>query len=261
MSTGVFFALFLSIFSSSAFAVPDSVFKNKGEFAKHEPLCGSFHLTSYLKRTDPEKPLHIYIEGDGFAWRSRRVASSDPTPRSDLMTKWAASDPSPNIAYLARPCQYSSRKTDDLCKTDAYWTSQRYSDIAYEAMDQAVDHLKKISGSQTIQVTAYSGGAVFAIELAARRNDIEFIRTVAGNLDPDEVNRYHHVDGPTGGLNPMKQAARVSHIRQEHWIGSEDRTIPPYLADTLLKKMGDPKNAVVKIVQGASHDKGWDNLK
>ena len=46
--------------------------------------------------------LHIYIEGDGLSWRSRRRVSQDPTPTRPTGLMLAAADPS--LATIISSC-------------------------------------------------------------------------------------------------------------------------------------------------------------
>jgi hypothetical protein len=45
-----------------------------------------------------------YQSGDGLAWLSSDVPSSDPTPLDPLALRLALAKPARNAAYLARPC-------------------------------------------------------------------------------------------------------------------------------------------------------------
>lgn len=63
-------------------------------------------LASWQKITVSAAGYKIYIEGDGYAFDVRGRATSDPTPRGTLMRELAFGDDSPNVMYLARPCQY-----------------------------------------------------------------------------------------------------------------------------------------------------------
>ena len=113
--TGLFFLFFLIAGCSSVREI---------EGFKYVPLkAGNFELASWVKITRPGAPLRIYIEGDGFAWRDRRTPSDDPTPKDDLVLNLARADSSPNVAYLARPCQYISSFS---CRS-FYWTKGRFS--------------------------------------------------------------------------------------------------------------------------------------
>ncbi|MGX8941887.1 hypothetical protein ACWWJF_17980 [Symbiopectobacterium sp. Eva_TO] len=71
---------------------------------QHGTLCvAPFHLTTYTRITRVDRPLHIYIEGDGRAWRDRYRVSGDPTPRRAMGLALAAEDTATNVVYLARP--------------------------------------------------------------------------------------------------------------------------------------------------------------
>jgi len=41
----------------------------------------TFTLRAWQRISDPNQPVRVYIEGDGFAWVSRSRPSDDPTPR------------------------------------------------------------------------------------------------------------------------------------------------------------------------------------
>ena len=77
----------------------------------------TFVLRALSKTTAPVNILRVYIEGDGFAWVNRTTPSDDPTPRNPLGLKLAAADPSPNVLYLARPCQYVGLQSAGICTT------------------------------------------------------------------------------------------------------------------------------------------------
>ena len=81
----------------------------------------AFVLKGYAK-DGPGKDLVVYIEGDGRAWRSRRVPSDDPTPRDPLAFRLAVRDPAPKVLYLGRPCQYVSPKSWRRCEP-RFWTT------------------------------------------------------------------------------------------------------------------------------------------
>ncbi|ARU21294.1 bifunctional N-acetylglucosamine-1-phosphate uridyltransferase/glucosamine-1-phosphate acetyltransferase [Ralstonia solanacearum] len=82
---------------------------------------GSFVLTAYSRIARPDAPLDLYIEGDGLAWISRSEPSLDPTPREAVGLALAAADPAPNVAYVARPCQFTPMAMNPRCGVP-YWT-------------------------------------------------------------------------------------------------------------------------------------------
>lgn len=215
-----------------------------------------FVLTSYTRFKRPGGTLHVYIEGDGLAWRSRNRLSDDPTPRHLLVLTLASKDLSDNMAYLARPCQYAP--AEPACDS-IYWAEKRFSEEVIAAMDRAVDELKQRAGAQKVRLTGYSGGAAVAVLLAARRSDVVFLRTIAGSLDPEAVNRHHRVSPLSGSLDPMDVAAEVAAIPQEHLVGRKDKVVPPFIAENFVQKEGNPPTA--KIVEvNADHWSGWAEI-
>lgn len=215
-----------------------------------------FHLLSYDKINKPRTSLKIYIEGDGSAWLSRNNLSDDPTPRNPLVLTLASKDGSDNVAYLSRPCQYGMSEKDSRCNSD-YWSSKRFSEEVISSMDQAIDLLKEKAQAKSIHLIGYSGGGAVAVLLAARRNDVVSLRTIAGNLDHESVNHYHGVSNLHGSLNPIDVAYKVSSIPQEHFIGKEDKVIPSFIAHQFLQKMNHPLCAKIVEVPNASHNSGW----
>ena len=73
-----------------------------------------YSVATIQKITDNTATLHVYIEGDGRSFDKHGHATSNPTPRSHFMRDMAAADNSPNVVYIARPCQFVM---DDKCQT------------------------------------------------------------------------------------------------------------------------------------------------
>ena len=64
----------------------------------------------------PVDEVHVYIEGDGYAWATTTDPSDDPTPINPLALRLAAVDDAPNVLYLARPCQFRPAGTRELVR-------------------------------------------------------------------------------------------------------------------------------------------------
>lgn len=222
---------------------------------KMEVPADGFTLTAYARLTRPGLPLRVYIEGDGYAWISRDRASSDPTPHHALALSLALADTSPNVVYLARPCQYSLALSPQCQAT--YWTHRRFSEEVVIAMNRAVDAMRNPTSGQTVELVGYSGGAAIAVLLAARRQDVSALYTVAGNLDTEAVNRYHRVSPMPLSLNPVDAAARVAHIPQLHLVGIDDKIIPAFVAERFVAAMGGDCEGMIQHVAGATHGNGW----
>ena len=224
----------------------------------HEVLVRAdpFVLTSFFRVSRIDQPIDIYIEGDGRAWLSRTQPSADPTPRRALALQLAVRDPAPNVVYLARPCQFT--KDDRLCNRD-YWTGKRYSAEVIGAMDEAVSHYASLAPGQPINLIGYSGGGAVSILVAARRTDIASIRTVAGNLDVDEVVRLHGVTPMPASINPLSEARQVAGIPQIHFSGGLDTTVPPSIAARFAMVAGG-SCVQTRIIPGLKHEGNWPRL-
>ena len=101
----------------------------------------------------------------------------DPDQHAD-----AVAGPAPNVAYLARPCQFMPMDRNPQCAVP-YWTGKRYTPEVIASMNDAVDRLVARVPGQPVNLIGYSGGGAVAVLIAARRHDVATLRTVAGNLD------------------------------------------------------------------------------
>jgi pimeloyl-ACP methyl ester carboxylesterase len=227
----------------------------KSGFRKELIDTGDFTILAYSRIKKLGMSLVIYIEGDGSAWETRTRLSEDPTPRDPLVIKLAAIDPSPNVAYLARPGQYTLIGASSC--NPSYWSDERFSETVVKAMDQAVEHLKSKYGAKEVSLIGYSGGGAIAVLVAARRGDITKLRTVAGNLDHVSVSNYHGVSSLGGSLNPIDVATGIAILPQRHFAGESDNVIPSFIARSFVKRAGDKNYDRVIIVKGATHSAGW----
>ncbi|MNM36114.1 Alpha/beta hydrolase family protein [compost metagenome] len=226
-----------------------------GNLHRDQVATDSFVLTSFYRLTRQDLPLIVYIEGDGLAWRNRTKPSTNPTPHQAMGLMLAAVDPAANVVYLARPCQFTPMPANPLCDK-AYWTNKRFADEVVIAMNQAVSHYaSKISG-QPIHLIGYSGGGALAVLIAARRNDVSSVRSVAGNLDQAEVNRLHHVSAMPESLNAIDVAPHVAGIAQIHFSGGDDTIVPPFIAQRFVTATGG-QCARAYLVPDMNHEDDW----
>lgn len=194
----------------------------------------TFPIFSAFPATDPYAPqdLNIVIEGDGYAFVSRTQPSGDPTPKNPIGLYLAMKK---NAIYLARPCQFVR---NDACRI-YYWTTGRFDAQAYQALNQAIDNMKKarqLPESTKVNLIGYSGGAYMAMLLAATRNDIKHVETYAGLLSPEDWTEKFKL---TPLQTPLSSAAifdHTSHIPMIHHCGVEDKIIPCDLSAKIINK-------------------------
>ena len=199
------------------------------------------------------KTLRVYIEGDGHAWASRRRPSLDPTPRNLLLIDLVRQDHYPDRAYIARPCQFV---WGDNCKVPV-WTSLRYSQPMVDTLNEALDQLKAKRPYSNIELIGFSGGGTLALLMAASRDDVISIRTVAGNLDPTFVNQFHKVSPMPDSLNPIDFSKKLASIPQLHFIGGKDTVIPPAVYNHYQSSFSK-QNCLSRYVKpDAHHNSGW----
>lgn len=223
---------------------------------KKEIATAPFMLTSFERIQSPGGEVHLYIEGDGLAWVSRHTPSLDPTPKNPVSLKLAVQDASPNVIYLARPCQYSKLTTAGACP-QKYWTSHRFAPEVMASMNMALDEIKSRYGITGFHLTGFSGGANVAALLTEQRNDVLSLRTVAGNLDHVLLHQIHGVSQIPNSLNAKNKARTISHIPQYHFIGEEDKVVLPAIARSFISASGQTHCIRSKIIPGVSHGKGW----
>jgi pimeloyl-ACP methyl ester carboxylesterase len=219
----------------------------------------TFVLTVFSRIADPAVPLVVYIEGDGLAWKSRSEPSLNPTPRDPVGLKLAALDGAPNVLYVARPCQYTPQNQDWNCRAEI-WTSHRFSEPVIRSVSQAIDSVRARNGiTAGVHLVGYSGGGAVAALIAARRSDVLSLRTVAGNLDHDALNRLHGVSLMPHSLNAADVAANLAHLPQRHLVGGRDTIVPRSVIDSYVRKIGSDRCGTVIVIDGVSHENGWES--
>ena len=200
--------------------------------------------------------LTIYIEGDGFAWANGLQPSPDPTPINPMGLRLALAHPAGNAAYLARPCQYTMPR-GETC-SQHYWTNARFAPEVLDAMNIAISTIKDRFGARELVLVGYSGGAAIAALVAARRDDVVELVTVAGNLDHAAWTTHHRLSPLSGSLNAADVARTIAQIPQTHFIGEEDRVIPTELAQNWPEAFSGSRQKNIHIIPSFDHSCCWD---
>ncbi len=199
--------------------------------------------------------LHVYIEGDGLAWISRTKPSTNPTPTDDVTLSLAKHDPSnAAVLYLARPCQYVQGQDRRLCQRK-FWTSHRLAPEVITALNEAIDKAKQDTNAKDVVLVGFSGGGAAAVLVAAKRNDVKFLGSVAGLLDHEKWTNWHNVSPLSGSLNPVEFVQQVQSIPQKHISGLSDDIVPTSTQDPFCKKLNQAD--ACESIAGVNHYSPW----
>jgi pimeloyl-ACP methyl ester carboxylesterase len=190
-----------------------------------------------LRSTDV---LNIFIEGDG-----------NPGVALDL-----AQSVGGNSVYIARPCQYLVGNRLNSC-TKALWTSHRYSDTVIHSTNRAITAMKLRYQAKQIRLIGFSGGGTVASIVAALRDDVDLLVTIAGNLDHKRWTDFNQIDPLAGSLNPIDFSRALESVPQIHLIGERDDVVPGSVLSSYLGHMTRLDNVQSYIVVGADHTCCW----
>lgn len=219
--------------------------------------AGPFALTAFERMHQRHAPATLYIEGDGPIRHDSTPFAEDATPFNPVALHLATRDRAQNVAYLARPCQYTGLLNKEQDCSAVYGPSQRFSPIVVGAYDTALDDIKRRYNIDGFHLVGYGGGAAVAAVLAAQRGDILSLRTVAGTLDIDAVAAIDKLPLTRESLNPTAFAGALSRMPQVHFIGGQDRHTPPAVLHSYLQALGESNCVQYELIQEAGHDESW----
>ncbi len=207
-------------------------------------------IANWYKIEKPGQALKVYIEGDGQAFDEEGLPTDNPTPKGMFMRELAAEDPSPNVAYVARPCQF----LQVACREED-WTVGRFSENVIKSMDTAIGALMKKARTDKVVLIGFSGGAQVAGLVAVRHPErVQKLITIAGVLDQKAWTTYHGDSPLTKSLNLKDYRQVFQTIPQVHYAGGKDEVVPPQLIQDFV---GADK---VIVVPRAGHGKGFSSI-
>ena len=216
-----------------------------------------FSLMAFFNHSpNPVKVVTIYLEGDGHAWVGGRYPSDDPTPLDPVALRLAMAQPNGAVAYLARPCQYLKQANAARC-TETMWTKDRFSKAVVDSTNQGVSFIKNKWGAQQIVLVGYSGGARIALELAAQRDDIKQIITVAGNMDPTAWTLELGLKPLTVMQSNRKLILATKQVPQTYFIGDADNVIPSKLVKEFANQYPAHNRPRVIVIRDNAHVCCW----
>lgn len=220
------------------------------DYVYKEVKTRDFTIATWQKTTSSQAVYKVYIEGDGYAFNSYGKPTQDPTPKGTFVRELAFGDNSPNVIYLARPCQYIKSPT---C-SKRHWTTARF---APEIINAEFDAIKQIVGDNQVILIGFSGGAQIAGLIATAKYglNIKKIITVAGNLDHLSWTQYHNLPPLNESMNLESYRTQFANIPQIHYVGSDDKVIPPILVKEFIGN-----DELIVEVDGASHNEDWESI-
>lgn len=203
-----------------------------------------FEIATWQNLTDASTPVHIYIEGDGYAFDRHGRPTGNPTPRKHVMRNLAAIDDGANVIYMARPCQYIKSPNCDVSD----WTDGRFSKEILDSMHTAI---KIAAKNRPIILIGYSGGAMVSGLLIQNYPDLNIKKwiTIAGVLNHTDWTEYFN-DTP---LKKSLNLNKLPNVSQVHYIADGDKVVP----NELSKKWIKDDNIIT--VHNAAHD-SWRGL-
>lgn len=215
--------------------------------------AGNFQLRAYERMHKRYAPADVYIEGDGFDDNSKGGLKIDPTPMNPVALHLATRDKADNVVYLARPCQFMGNEGCD----ESLWQGRRYSPEVLASMDTALNEIKRRYDIEGFNLIGFGGGGAVAALLAAQRDDVLTLRTVAGNLDHRAFTALHEMPPLDGSLNPPEFSSRLATMPQYHFIGGQDEDVPPSILASYMQALGMSNCVNHDLVQEAAHTEGW----
>jgi hypothetical protein len=218
-------------------------------FGSAPPLTGLLRAQAM-----PSTPAYLWvvIEGDGRAWLNMHEPSMDPTPVDPVGWRLAKDVSQKTVLYLARPCQYLNSDELDACSvTD--WTDGRFAEKWVQRLNAAVDQAKRMSSARQIVLAGYSGGGVMAALVAARRDDVALLMTVASPLDHAAWTTHHKVTPLHASLSVVAVQQKLARLPQLHVVGADDKVVPPFLMQDFLRRYPSDTPAELVTLPGIDH--------
>ena len=159
-------------------------------------------------------------------------------------------DNSPNVVYIARPCQYIK---SPIC-SKRHWTTARF---APEIINAEYETIRQIAGNNPVVLVGFSGGAQVAglVATAKRGLNVKKIITIAGNLDHLAWTQYHNLPPLNESMNLESYRTQFAKLPQIHYVGSNDEVIPL----VLVRKFVGNDDLIVEV-NGATHNEGWESI-
>ncbi len=220
-------------------------------------LAQDFYLFRATPKSRPTGDvINIVLEGDGKAWQTRFRPSSDPTPQTPVGFKIAKSLKGFSV-YIARPCQYVEGDQRKNCHP-VMWTNARFAPEVVTSMNVAINQVKQEYAINRIRLFGFSGGGTLAALIAANRDDVVELITMAAPLDTDEWTSFHDLSPLRNSLNPVHQIDVWGRLPQWHFAGEADDVVPASLYEHVLGKVMRQPSPSLTVLPGFDHTCCWE---
>lgn len=224
--------------------------------------AGNFQLQTWERMHQPNAVATVYIEGDGV--NQKKISDTpayinfgNPTPLKPVALHLASRDLSKNLAYIARPCQFMIDPESKGCSL-AYAAENRFAPEVMSAYEEVLNDIAARYDITGFHLVGYDGGANIAAVLAARRQDVLSLRTVAGNLNPEFAAENNGFAGLSGSaVLGIDYGSALANVPQHHFIGAADAIITPGIYHSYRQMIGLSDCIHYSLVQDADHVNGW----
>lgn len=214
-------------------------------------MAPPYVIAGWYKINQMGEPVKFYIEGDGNAFDAQGQPTDNPTPTSRFLREMASNDPSPNVVYLGRPCQYL--QTGGCSEKD--WTDGRFSKDIINSMNQSVLSMMKKARSEQMVLIGFSGGAQIAGWIGIKNpKQVKKLITIAGVLDHEAWSKYHGDMPLKKSLNLKDKKKELFVLNQVHYAGEKDEVVPVSLIQDFV---GEER---MVVVPKAKHGKGFKSI-
>ncbi len=128
-----------------------------------------------------------------------------------------------------------------------------------DSINQAITDIKSSNNASKIELVGFSGGGVIAMLIAAIRDDVSKIITIASNIDHVSWSKYHNVSLLEGSLNPIYFINDLKNIQQLHLWGEKDGLVPVKTQTAFINSMEKNKLFEYRILPEFTHTCCWDD--
>ena len=130
----------------------------------------------------------------------------------------------------------------------------QYLEMLAEAEKRLATYGVDPASARRLNLVGYSGGGAIAALLAAQRNDVSCLVTVAAPLDTDAWVSSIDIAPLAHSLNPLALAPRLALLAQTHIAGAADDRVP---ARTLQRFAEALPHARMEVIEDYDHDCCW----